>query len=68
MMWVVTLKSSSEPLTASRKIIPIFYLKNQKALDTNSSFDIAGIQSFISCRRYKFEAKYWMTLGCCMPK
>lgn len=55
MMWVVTVKSGSAPLTASSKIIPIFYFKKEKKQkDTNSSFDIAGIQSFISRRRYKF--------------
>lgn len=45
MIGVVTFKSSSQPLKAWSKIIPIFYLlKKKEVLNTNSSFDIGGIQ------------------------
>lgn len=70
MIGVVTFKSSSQPLKASSKIIPIFYLlKKKKSLRHEfKRFDTHGIQRSISCRRHTFEAEYWITRGGCTPK
>lgn len=59
---VVTFTSSIQPLKESSRIIPIFCLKN-KNLQTLIQILTLVAHNSISCRRYTFEAEYWIHIG-----